>query len=57
MVGFVLCEPLPQPLEFSECDGGNVCSCMVKYGRFRSFDLDSGLSDMNVFVWVAFFNI
>lgn len=57
MVSYVLCEPLPHPLECGEWDGSNVCSCVVKYIHVIAFELDSGLSGMDVFVRVAFFDI
>ena len=57
MVYLILCESLPHLLEYCEWGRGNVCYCLVKYVCIGSLDLESGLGCVDVFVWVAFFDI
>ena len=57
MMCFILCASLPQPPEFCEGDGDNVCSYVVKYVYVMFLDLDSGLKCMDVFIWVAYFEV
>ena len=57
MMCFNLYEFLAHPLESCEWDGDDVCSFVVKYVCVGSLVLDSGLRYVNVFIWVAFFDV